>query len=357
MKIAIYTIALNEEKFASRFLESCKEADTVIVGDTGSTDNTRELLTAGGVQVVNVHQRPWRFDVPRNTVMNLVPRDIDLCIALDLDELLLPGWRDVITQNWQPDKHHRLRFRYVHSYNADGSYGTVGLKDFAHARDGYLWRHAVHEQLYWIGQGAETVCQLTDLVVEHRQDVTKRRDSYLPLLELAAREPGVTARHIFWLGREYTFYEKWEAAIETLRRYLDMGDDWVVERSMAMQLIAKCLCERGEGHKALAWHLKALELAPKQREPWMALAWYYHAQEDWPGAFYATSQAIKITQRPDHYLTRADCWNEKPYDLGALCAHKLGMTAKAQELMKIAIKMNPTNARLKHSAKVVGLHV
>jgi len=35
MKIYIYAIAKNEEKFAKRFMDSVKDADKVIVCDTG----------------------------------------------------------------------------------------------------------------------------------------------------------------------------------------------------------------------------------------------------------------------------------------------------------------------------------
>ena len=48
MKIYIYSIAKNEEKFAKRFIDSCKGADKVIVCDTGSTDNTKKILQKWG---------------------------------------------------------------------------------------------------------------------------------------------------------------------------------------------------------------------------------------------------------------------------------------------------------------------
>jgi len=44
LKIVVYAIAKNEEKFVSRWVESMKEADEIIVLDTGSTDHTVEEL-------------------------------------------------------------------------------------------------------------------------------------------------------------------------------------------------------------------------------------------------------------------------------------------------------------------------
>ena len=40
MKIAVYAISKNEEQFVKRFCESAKDADLILIADTGSTDNT-----------------------------------------------------------------------------------------------------------------------------------------------------------------------------------------------------------------------------------------------------------------------------------------------------------------------------
>ena len=40
MKIAVYAISKNEEQFVKRFCESAKDADLILIPDTGSTDNT-----------------------------------------------------------------------------------------------------------------------------------------------------------------------------------------------------------------------------------------------------------------------------------------------------------------------------
>lgn len=51
MKICVYAISKNEEKFVKRWYESMKEADEVFVLDTGSSDNTVDELRKLGVNV------------------------------------------------------------------------------------------------------------------------------------------------------------------------------------------------------------------------------------------------------------------------------------------------------------------
>ena len=61
MKVAVYSIALNEGAHAERWANSAADADYRIVADTGSTDDTVERLTQAGVTVFRIAIRPWRF--------------------------------------------------------------------------------------------------------------------------------------------------------------------------------------------------------------------------------------------------------------------------------------------------------
>ena len=51
MKVYVYAICKNESKFALRWMKSMSEADGVYVLDTGSEDNTVELLRGEGVEL------------------------------------------------------------------------------------------------------------------------------------------------------------------------------------------------------------------------------------------------------------------------------------------------------------------
>ena len=96
MNIIIYAICKNEAQFAKRFLAFCSEADRVYILDTGSTDGTPERLRALGATVYEQTIAPWRFDDARNASLALLPEDADVCICLDLDEVLCPGWREAL---------------------------------------------------------------------------------------------------------------------------------------------------------------------------------------------------------------------------------------------------------------------
>lgn len=100
MKIWVYAIAKNERKFCDRFMASCAGADGVSVLDTGSNDGTPERLHELGADVGVVTVSPWRFDTARNIALEMVPDDVDVCVSLDLDEVLSPGWREDLERDW-----------------------------------------------------------------------------------------------------------------------------------------------------------------------------------------------------------------------------------------------------------------
>ena len=92
-KVCVYAICKNEEKFVNKWVKSMSEADEIYVLDTGSTDNTVQLLQDLGVHVKTEIINPWRFDVARNKSLEMVPLDTDICVCTDLDEEFIEGWR------------------------------------------------------------------------------------------------------------------------------------------------------------------------------------------------------------------------------------------------------------------------
>ena len=76
MKIAVYTIAKNEAKFVKPWYESAKEADYLLIADTGSTDDTVAVAQSLGIVCHTITVDPWRFDDARNASLAALPKEI-----------------------------------------------------------------------------------------------------------------------------------------------------------------------------------------------------------------------------------------------------------------------------------------
>lgn len=346
-KIGVYAICKNEEKFVDRWLDSMKEADVIVVCDTGSTDGTIEKLKGRGAIVESIEIKPWRFDTPRNIAMDFLPDDVDICVSTDLDEILEPGWRDKIEKAWTKDTT-RMKYSYTWNFNPDGSRGTTFLYEKIHRRHNFRWIKPVHEVLDYSGTDPDVYAIDTTIQLNHYPDPTKSRGTYLPLLELSLQEFPEDDRNAHYLGREYMFHGMFDKSIETLKSHLNMTTaTWKNERCASMRFIARCYRFKGEFEEAESWLYRAIAEAPFLREPYVEMAQLGYLQEDWLRIYWMVEAALKITDRPYSYMDEAFCWDSTLYDLGALSCFYLGLLQQSLYYAEIACKMEPNEERYK----------
>lgn len=347
MKIAVYAISKNEEQFVERFCESAKDADLILIADTGSTDNTAQLARECGAKVYDISVKPWRFDKARDTALNLIPGDFDVCISLDLDEILEPGWREEIERVWTENTT-RLRYKF------DWGCGISFYYEKIHHRTGYHWHHPVHEYPRPDNRTNEVYAQTDMLLVSHHPDPTKSRGQYMPLLELAIAEDPHCPRNAFYHARELTFYGRWDEAEKYLLKYLEMpGATWANERCYAMRLLGKAYEHLGMHWLSEKWYRAACAEAPDTREPWVELAMFSYMKSDWTQCYFCVHKALAIKDKALVYTMDPSVWTEKPYDLGSIAAWQLGHKEEAIELCKKALEFDPSNPRLLDNLKMM----
>lgn len=353
MNIIVYAICKNESKFAARWMQSMREADRVIVLDTGSEDGTPQILRALGAEVTEQRIEPWRFDAARNASLALVPEDADLCVCTDLDEVFLPGWRKKLESVFRPGVT-RVSYRYTWDFRPDGSEGHVFYLDKIHARRGYRWTHPVHEALQWTGPGSEHRATAEGIQLNHFPDPDKSRAQYLPLLELAVREAPEDDRNAHYLGREYLFYGRYDDCIRTLKKHIQMPSAvWADEKCASMRYIARAYLEKGQEGEAEGWYARAAAEAPHLREPYLDYARLLYRKNDWEGVAFLTGRALRITDRSLTYISDGDAWGSLPWDLRAIALYYTGRRREALEAAEAALRLSPGDERLENNVKLI----
>lgn len=351
MKIAVYAISLNESKFVERFCNSAKDADLILIADTGSSDGTQEIARKHGATVIQINVKPWRFDKARDASLALIPSDIDVCICLDLDEVLEEGWREEIERVWVEGA---TRMRYMF----DWSNGIKFYSDKIHSRSGYFWKHPCHETLTKEYRTEEKWVQTDKLLISHYPDETKSRGQYMPLLELAKFEDPNCERNAFYYARELVFTNQWQKAIVALKEYLQMPKaSWDYERSYAMRLLGQSYEAIGNKEEAYSWLIRACAEAPNTREGWLDLAIYSYRHENWAECYSAIKNCLKVTERQFVYTSNPKAWSELPYDLGSISAFNLGLKSEASLYSKFAIEHNPSDARLLANYELINQNI
>jgi glycosyltransferase involved in cell wall biosynthesis len=342
MKVAIYTIALNEEQFVERWYESAKDADFLLIADTGSSDKTVEKAKALGINVVSINIKPWRFDWARNAAVAAIPADMDYCIALDMDEIILPGWREELEKALK-DGVTRPRYQYTWSWK-DKAETTPGLQyggDKIHSRSGYIWRHPVHEVMRTYG-GRQEIQGWYGLEIHHHPDNSKPRSQYLPLLGMAVEEDPDDDRNAFYYARELYFYGQLSQAANEFKRHLSLPRaTWVPERAASMRYLAKIELENKE-----MWLKAAIKECPGRREPLVELSTYYYDNANWKKCYQYALEALAIVEKPLDYLCEEFAWGALPWDLAAISAYNLKDYKKALEYGEKAVNLEPSDERL-----------
>jgi len=356
-KICIYAISKNERKFVDRWYESMKEADSIVVLDTGSTDGTAERLKELGVIVDTKIIDPWRFDVARNESLKLVPNDCNILFCTDLDEVLEPGWSKVLKEKWIEGKHERGIYKYTWSHLEDGSDGRVFQYDKIHSRR-WLWTAPVHELLVRNDgnndyNDDEILYLFDEIHLHHYPDTNKSRSSYLPLLELRAKEKPDDYYGLIYLSHEYCYRGHYQKSIDLLNRILkDFNYTPLIEAScyLFMGDSYKNLYKEDNDHGKLTMAKKcyydAINIDPTYIEPYISLAKIYLDEKDYNMAEASIKNGLNKSFRHYTWLERDTSWSYEPWDLLCLATFYSGKKLEAIGYATKALSFAPTDERL-----------
>lgn len=352
-KICVYAIAKNEEKFVDRWFNSVKEADYIYVLDTGSTDNTVDKLKELGVVVNQKIIDPWRFDVARNEALKMVKDDVDICVSIDLDEVLLPGWKDELEKIWDENV---TRLHYTYNWSLDDNNRPIisFYSDKIHKRNCYEWIHPVHEVLNYIGNSKEIIKTTNNITINHFPDKNKSRSGYLPLLELSVEENPTDDRNMHYLGREYMFYERWNDCIDTLIKHLNLKTaTWKDERSASMRFIARSYKKLKRYDEAKMWLDKAMKETPYLRDPYVERALLEYELNNLNETEKYCIEALKIKTHEKTYVNERFSWDETIYDLLSIVKYNKKDYDKSLYYINKALEINPNNKRILKNKELI----
>lgn len=344
IKIAVYTIALNEEKHVKRWFDSAKDADLLLIADTGSTDSTKFIAKSLGIQVYEIEVTPWRFDVAKNAALDLIPENFDICAQIDMDEVLNSNWRLELENSFNQGNVWPI-YTEVLSRNNDGTIRKSFQNFRIHPRHGFRWKYPIHEIITPINSTVSYERGLTAVEVEHLPDHTKTRSSYLELLRTAVSESPNDWRMNHYLNREYMYRQDWLKVLQTGYRCSELSGGWDVERASTYMWISEAARWLGMMPLAKYWASRATESAPDFYEAWHWRAHIAHLLNDWTECL-LSARKIEILARQSHHLVKPEVWEWWGYDLIALSSSKLGLNQWAILYGKRALEGSPHDSRL-----------
>lgn len=351
-KICVYAICKNESKFVDQWLQSMKEADYIVVLDTGSTDNTLELLQ-NDPRVTRVEQKiitPWRFDVGRNESMKLIPEDTDICVCTDLDEVFLPGWADKVRAKWG-DGVNRLWYNYAWSHNALGEPQDAFKYDKIHTRDEFHWEFPVHEVLA-PNEGVEPKFDMVDESVwlYHYPDKDKPRAYYFDLLKMAVDENPDNPHTQMLYAREFLVNGQIDEGITEFLKTLKMQriDEPAFRLVLLNSLLQLALTyESIKNFDEALWYAQEfIKEDYTYREPYLVMAEVYNQMKMYTLAEGCVRAAKEYGYRHYSWVERASTYLTWLPDVASVTQFYLGKFKEAVDSIADARVHDPEDVRL-----------
>ncbi len=254
MMLTVAMIVKNEEPVLAKCLESVREADEIVIVDTGSTDNTRGVVdefSKAHLFPVKYYEGEYKWEdsfcKARNYAMMKCTGDWSLVI--DADETLEPGGiqkvRDHIAQT---------KALAVNVWLQAEREGTKHFfpRLFRNVPEVY-WKGDVHNYLSIGGQEQADITITYGYSPAHQLDP----DRALRILTKYVMEHPDCVREKFYLAREYQYRLEWPKAAKMYAEYLKVGE-WGAEIAEAQFQQAKCWWYCGDGNAARPSCLQAI---------------------------------------------------------------------------------------------------
>lgn len=253
-------IVRNEEAMLAQCLESVKDADEIIIVDTGSVDKTVDI---GEKYTKNIFHFPWidDFSAARNFAKEKCTGDYIL--SIDADEVLDAGGiqkiKDFISNYKSKDEAFGVKMK-----SAINQYFVSRL--FKNSKD-IFFNGKVHEVLNVLECDRINVGITFGTSLAHQLDPERN----LRILEVCIKDHPLNTRYLYYLGREYGYKKEWSNAIEIFERYISLAG-WNPEKADAYFMLALCYWNQQLGEKARERALSAISLNANFKAPILLMA-------------------------------------------------------------------------------------
>ena len=342
MTVSVCMIVRNEADIIEQAVASTVGlADEVVVLDTGSTDNTVELLEQLGVQVLTGGDRMHKAK-SRNQAIDAASGD--WVVILDADERIADptGLRQFLESTDAQALYIKL------SYMDANDQPTLSYQQMrCWQRGTYQYQYRAHEVPIPVNGWGET--KHTDFVWEHRPPTgrTWKSDYTLNRLLLDVEENPDATRQLYYLGRQHMYRKEHDMALDRLSTYLENAGR---DEADAWHCVALCHQELEHEKEYVSALYQACAANPQRREWWGELATHYHSKGQDTIAVGLLKCAMEQPPPPNSYVKHY--WHGSHiYDLIAICLWKLKRYEEGEKYASIAVELSPDSERLQRNLK------
>lgn len=339
ISLSLCMIVKNEADVLPRILSPMTDiAGHILIADTGSVDQTKEIACKYGAQVFDF---PWceDFSAARNFLLEKV--HTDYWMWLDADDLITPANLTLLSslKNSLPSDTDIVMMKYITAFHTDQSpafsyYRERILKTSCNFR----WCGKVHEAIILSGKLLYSPIQ-----IEHRKIKISDPDRNLRIYQhMLANAEVLDSRQEFYYGKELFYHKLYREAAAVFLHFLENPEAWLENQLDACLQLCYCYRALGENDKAMNILFKSFQFDVPRAEICYELGNLFLEKSAFISAVYWYQQALNAPYcEQDGGFFIPDCHDFLPLVQLCVCYDKLGQYKTSFDCLQRAAKIHP----------------
>ena len=338
ISISLCMIVRNEEEVLARCLDCVKEiVDEIIIVDTGSTDNTKEIA---GRYTDQIFDFTWidDFAAARNFAFKHASKEYILW--LDADDVILEDDQIkllALKQNLDPTTD-SVTMNYHLAFDQYGNVTTSLRRNRLVKRSNHFpWIGAVHEYLAVYGKLMDS-----DIAVTHKSE-WHDSDRNLKIYEKRLDAGEVfSPRDQYYFANELMDHKIYAKAIEWYQKFLATGQGWVEDNLSTCRKLTDCFQQLGDFDNAEKYIFKSFLYDTPRAEFCCRLGYRFQQAEQFRQAAFWFKLATELEKPLDNrgFIDHA-AWTWVPHIQLCVCYDRLGEYELAYRHNEIAATFIP----------------
>ncbi|MBE7075701.1 MAG: glycosyltransferase [Clostridiales bacterium] len=245
--ISVCMIMKNESKTLSRVLDCVKQfADEIIVVDTGSSDNSKEIAKTYATKVLDFK---WDNNFSNARNFSFKQATCDYQMWLDADDFITKQNIEKIKQL----KKLPLADVFMFKYRMENL--VFYRERILNRAKNFQWKGFVHEAIE-----AQGNIVYTDIEIEHRKELVQDPKRNLKLYQNAIKiGTPLSPRDTYYYGRELFYNKQISKAIQIFKKFLKYENTYAADNLGAYLMLSECLKKQEKLKKAFDVLLEALK--------------------------------------------------------------------------------------------------
>jgi glycosyltransferase involved in cell wall biosynthesis len=341
-RVILLSMIKNETRIIRRLIKSTLPiADAICICDTGSTDNTIEVLTdyfkefTIPTKVFSGPEHLWKnFGTNRSQSFLAVQtfcadlgwdpeHTYALVMDADMELVILPAFKK--------DDLKLIGYKMIQKSNALEYYNTRFLQL------SYPWKCVGPTHEYWDGVNTGTI-PMDTIYISDIGDGGCKSDKFerdIRLLEEALVESPNNPRYLFYLAQSYKDCGQIDKAIEMYKKRIDAGG-WYEEIWYSMYVLMKLYAGKNMTPEMEMWGLKAYDYRKERSENLLFLCRHFKDKRQYYKAWHYYELGSKIKKPNDLLFIESKAY-ENSFDFERTIIHDYVFPHKKQQTLEYSL--------------------